>query len=111
MLGEWEGTSKGEPGAGTVRRTYSFVLKGRYIHEQNVPTYPPQEANRSGEVHEHWSFISYDRPRSTLVLRQFHQEGFINQFAMSKTASDANKLVFDSEQFENLDKQWKARET
>jgi hypothetical protein len=111
LVGEWEGTAKGEAGFGTVRRTYSFVLKDRFLHEKNVSTYPPQEANKSGEVHEHWSFLSYDRARATLVLRQFHQEGFVNQYSMNKSASGPKKLVFDSERFENFDNSWRARET
>lgn len=110
LVGEWEGTAKGKAGTGTVRRTYSFVLKDRYLYEKNVSTYPPQEANKSGEVHEHWSFFSYDRARAILVLRQFHQEGFVNQYSMNKSASGPNKLVFESERFENFDNNWRARE-
>lgn len=111
LVGEWSGTAEGEGGTGTVHREYSFVLKNRYLHERNVSTYPPQEANQAGEVHEHWSFISYDRSRKSLVLRQFHQEGFVNQYRLTESASSPEKLVFDSENFENFDNQWKARET
>ncbi len=64
LAGTWEGTATGVGGAGTARRTYAFVLKDRYLHEKNVTTYPPQDKNAAGEVHEHWSFISYDRARS-----------------------------------------------
>ena len=82
MEGEWTGESEGEPGKGTVKRAYRFVLGNKFLHEQNVSTYPPQPKNEKGEVHEHWSFFSHDKARHTLVLRQFHQEGFVNQFAM-----------------------------
>ena len=111
MVGEWEGRATGEAGTGTVRRSYAFVLKDRYLHERNVSTYPPQVANRAGEVHEHWSFVSYDRQRKTLVLRQFHQEGFVNQYVLSVADSGPGKLVFTSEQFENFDNSWRAKET
>ena len=110
LEGSWRGTSEGEPGRGTVERSYAFVLQDRFIQERNVSTYPPQPANTSGEVHEHWSFFSHDRRRDVLVLRQFHQEGFVNQFALTKSASSARKLVFDSESFENLGT-WRGRET
>jgi hypothetical protein len=110
LQGTWQRTSEGEPGRGTVERSYAFVLKDRFIHERNISTYPPQPANKSGEVHEHWGFFSHDRDRDVLVLRQFHQEGFVNQFAMTKSASTAKKLVFDSENFENLGT-WRGRET
>jgi hypothetical protein len=108
--GTWRGTSEGEPGKGSVERTYTFVLKNRFIQERNVSTYPPQAANAQGEVHEHWSFFSHDRKREALVLRQFHQESFVLQFVMVKGESSANKLVFDSEGVENAGT-WRARET
>lgn len=111
LIGRWEGTTQGEPGNGTVVRTYELVLGDRFIHERNVSTYPPQEKNRKGEVHEHWSFLSHDRARKVLVLRQFHTEGFVNQFAYATTHATAARIVFESESFENLPGGWRARET
>lgn len=111
LVGTWQGTATGQAGSGTARRTYAFVLEDRYLHERNVSTYPPQEKNKAGEVHEHWSFISYDRVRSALVLRQFHPEGFVNQYVLNKAASTPKKVVFDSERFENYDNAARARET
>jgi hypothetical protein len=111
LNGAWEGQSEGEPGRGTATRTYAFVLGDGYLHERNVSTYPPQEANRAGEVHEHWSFFSYDRVRKTLVFRQFHQEGFVNQYKMTAEVSGPDRVVFESEGFENFDSSWRARET
>jgi len=111
LLGSWEGTSEGEPGRGTVTRRYEFVLGERFIHERNTSTYAPQEKNRKGEVHEHWSFISYDRARKALILRQFHQEGFVNQYVHKLQDGPVRTIVFESESFENLDASWRARET
>ena len=104
LEGEWTGRSEGEPGVGSVRRTYEFALKNRFLHERNVSTYEK-------EAHEHWSFFSYDRGRKRLVLRQFHQEAFVNQYVMDAEAGTATKLVFVSESIENLDSRWRARET
>ena len=110
MVGEWEGESEGQPGKGTVKRTYSFVLGDKFLHERNVSTYPPQPKNEKGEVHEHWSLFSHDRGRHTLVLRQFHQEGFVNQYVML-AGSSPGTVVFESEALENVPAGWKARET
>lgn len=110
MVGEWEGESEGQPGKGAVRRTYAFVLGDKFLHEQNVSTYPPQPKNEKGEVHEHRSFFSHDRARRTLVLRQFHQEGFFNQYVMLP-GSPGGTIVFESETLENVPSGWKARET
>jgi hypothetical protein len=111
MEGRWDGASEGQPGAGKVSRTYEFILEGRYLHERNTSTYPPPAAGKAGEVHRHWSFFSYDRGRKALVLRQFHQEGFVNQYVIKERGDGAGDLVFESESFENLPAGWKARET
>ena len=110
MVGEWAGESDGQLGKGTVKRTYRFVLGDKFLHEQNVSTYPPQPKNEKGEVHEHWSLFSHDRGRQALVLRQFHQEGFVNQYVMTP-ATAGGKVVFESEALENVGAGWKARES
>lgn len=48
--------------------------------------------------------------RKALVLRQFHQEGFVNQYAAAGVGGAGN-LVFESEALENIPPGWKARET
>jgi hypothetical protein len=111
LVGTWEGTAEGQAGVGTVRRIYAFVLKDRYLHETNVSTYLPQAPNKAGEVHEHWSLLSYDRGRQAMVLRQFHGEGFVNQYVLTTSESQPRRLVFTSESFENFDNSWRARET
>lgn len=111
LLGEWAGTATGQAGTGAVTRRYAFVLSSRYIHETNTSTYPPQERNKQGEVHEHWGMFSFDKASKTLVLRHFHVEGFVNTFRQSLEPRAANQLVFESEGFENFSNSWKARET
>jgi hypothetical protein len=110
LAGEWEGEAEGQPGKGSVKRSYCFVLKDKFLHEQNVSSYPAQPRNEKGEVHEHWSFVSFDRARRLLVLRQFHQEGFVNQYVLVP-GGDPGKVVFESEALENVPASWKARES
>jgi len=110
LVGNWVGEAEGEPGKGSVQRSYRFVLGGKFLHEQNVSTYPSQPKNPKGEVHEHWSLLSYDRARKTIVFRQFHQEGFVNQYRMLSGAQP-HVVVFETEALENLPSGWKARET
>jgi hypothetical protein len=111
LVGEWSGTSSGEPGDGSVVRRYAFVLNERYLHETNTSEYPPQERNKKGERHEHWGLFSHDRQHKTLVLRHFHVEGFINTYRQVLAGSPADTVVFESVAFENLGAEWKARET
>jgi hypothetical protein len=107
--GQWRGTAEGEPGQGAVERRYESVLGGRFLYERNVSDYRGGRAE--GEVHEHWSFFSFDKARKKIVLRQLHVEGFVNQFVLSDELSGADKLVFESERFENFSNDWRARET
>lgn len=111
LIGNWQGTATGQSGEGMVVRRYEFVLNNKFIHETNLTTYPPQEKNKKGELHEHQSYISYDKARKALVLRQFHVEGFVNQFVFNRENSTPARLVFDSENFENFSNKWRARET
>jgi len=110
LVGKWEGTSEGQSGNGKVSREYSRVLNNRYIRVQNNSTYAPQEKNPKGEVHEDVGFFSFDKTRKQAVLRQFHIEGFVNQYVSALTEA-AGKVVFTSEAIENIPAGWRARET
>lgn len=109
LVGTWSGTAAGQAGDGGVSRRYSWLMGEQFLHESNVSVYPPQEGNRKGERHEHWGMFSFDRARKAIILRQFHIEGFVNTYRL--TAASAEKLVFESESFENFSNAWRARET
>lgn len=110
LLGSWEGTSTGHAGTASVKREYRFVLRDQFIEERNTSTYLPQEQNPKGEIHEHVSYISRDRARQRLVLRQFHVERFVIQYVQDADSS-GGRLAFVSEQLENTPAGWRARET
>jgi hypothetical protein len=110
LLGSWVGTTTGHPGTGNVRREYRFVLRDQFIEERHTSTYLPQAKNPKGEVHEHISYISRDRARKQLVLRQFHGERFVIQYVQDGDSSGGN-LAFVSEAMENTPQGWRARES
>lgn len=110
FMGKWEGTGEGRPGVSTVEREYKFVLQDRFIEAKNKSVYEPQEDNPKGEVHEDWSLFSYDTGRKKFVLRQFHVEGFVNQYVLDSLSEDGKTLVFVTESIENFSPGWKARE-
>jgi hypothetical protein len=110
LLGRWEGASEGQPGRGKVQREYSPALNGRFIRVRNRTEYAAQARNPKGEVHEDEGFISFDRSRKKLVLRQFHLEGFVNQYVENSPTPGA-ALVFTTESIENIPAGWRARET
>lgn len=111
LLGTWRGTSEGQPGKGTYERTYRLVLNKKFVEVKNKSTYAPSVDNPKGEVHEDHGFISYDKVRKTFVLRQFHIEGFVNQYTLESISEEGKKLVFLSESIENIPKGYRARET
>jgi hypothetical protein len=110
LVGRWEGTSEGQPGAGKVTREYSLTLNGKFIRVQNRSEYPVQEKNPKGEIHQDEGFISFDRSRKKLVLRQFHVEGFVNQY-VEDDGSAPTRIAFTTESIENIPAGWRARET
>lgn len=110
LIGSWEGTADGQPGHGTVRREYERALNGRFIRVLNRSVYPAQDKNPKGEIHEDEGFISLDRLRKKLVLRQFHVEGFVNQY-VEDDGSTSGRVVFTTEAIENIPAGWRARDT
>ena len=45
------------------------------------------------------------------MFRQFHVEGFVNQFVMTNSGADGKTIVFTSESIENIPAGYRARET
>ena len=111
FVGSWTGTGAGDPGNSTVEREYRFALGDRFLEVRNTSKYAPQEKNPKGEVHEDRGFISWDRARRRFVLRQFHVEGFVNQYVADSVTATPDSVVFTSEAIENIPAGFPARET
>src|SRR5262245_20801367 len=71
FVGSWEGAAKGQPGAGKVEREYQFVLNGKFLQAKNKSTYPPQEKNPKGEIHEDWGCSATTAGASNLSSASF----------------------------------------
>jgi hypothetical protein len=111
FVGSWTGIGNGQPGSSTVEREYSFTLSERFLEVRNKSTYLPQEKNPKGEVHEDRGLVSWDRARRRFVFRQFHVEGFVNQYVADSVAASPDSIVFRSEAIENIPPGYRARET
>ena len=109
FIGSWKGNGQGHSGTSEVVRTYRLTLGGRYLQVESTSTYPPQEKNPKGEKHEEVGMISFDKARGVFVFRQFHIEGFINQYHSEMVGS--GRIVFVTEAIENIPEGWRARET
>lgn len=110
IVGSWRGTNAGQPGEGTSERTYQFEFDGTFLVGRNKAVYPPQPANAKGETHQDTGFFSYDKARKKLVLRQFHSEGFVNQYVVDELAADGKSITFVTESIENIPPGWRASE-
>jgi hypothetical protein len=102
--GKWEGAASGEPGKGISTREYKFDLAGRFLVARNRAVYEPKSPGAKPEVHEDLGIFSYDRAAKKLVLRQFHGEGFVNEYTME------GELEFVTVRIENIPPGWKAKE-
>ena len=111
FIGSWEGRGEGKSGVSKTERKYEYVLDKKFIAIANKSTFEPQQANPQGEIHENRDFISFDQFRNKFVLRQFHNEGFVNQYLLDGMPSDYLKMVFVTETIENIPADWKARLT
>lgn len=111
FIGQWAGEGGGEPGKGLYERTYQFILNKNFIEIKNKSTYTPTDKNPAGEVHEDIGYFSYDKTLKKFKLRQFHIEGFINEFVLDSISADKKTMVFVSAAIENIPKGFRARET
>ena len=111
FVGQWEGSGEGQSGSSHGRQEWGFVLGGKYLQVRNEARFDPQEKNPKGELHEDWGFISYDQLRKAYVFRQFHVEGFVNQYICIGPSADGKTFVFLSEAIENIPPGFKTRLT
>jgi hypothetical protein len=108
LVGHWEGKGEGKSGISKVNHDFGFIMDGEYLQMRTKASFEPQEKNPKGENHEDLGFFSYDRTRKKIVFRQFHIEGFINQYVLEDTSGEG-ELVFTSEQIENAPPGLKAK--
>ena len=109
--GKWQGAARGDPGKGTSTREYRFELNGRFLRARNQSVYEPKSPDVKPEVHEDFSMFSYDRSLKKIVLRQFHVEGFVNEYTLDSIGADGKSLEFVTVRIENIAPGWRAKES
>jgi hypothetical protein len=111
LIGSWKGTGEGPDGKGTYERTYQYVLNKKYIEVRNKTEYAPTKEKPKGYHHEDFGVISYDKARKKFVFRQFHIEGFVNEYVLESISADGKTVTFVTESIENIPAGWRGRET
>ena len=111
LEGKWEGQAAGEPGKGVSAREYRFDLNGRFLSARNKSVYEPRQTGDKPEVHEDFGMYSYDKSLKKVVLRQFHVEGFVNEYTLDSVTEDGKALEFTTVRIENIPPGWRAKES
>lgn len=110
ICGEWQGQGDGySEGTSEVSCSIAYTMGGTYLEIKGEAKFKPTEKNPKGEHHIDQGFISFDKKRKTFVFRQFHIEGFVNQYIMDNETSSDSVFVFNSESIENFVDGGKAR--
>ena len=109
--GKWQGPARGDPGKGTSTREYRFELNGRFLRGRNQSVYEPKSPDAKPEVHDDFSVFSYDRNLKKIVLRQFHVEGFVNEYTLDSMGADSKSFEFVTVRIENIAPGWRAKES
>jgi hypothetical protein len=110
LEGKWEGKATGEPGKGVSSREYRFDMNGRFLSARNKSVWEPKSPGAKPEVHEDFGMYSYDRALKKVVLRQFHVEGFVNEYTLDSVAADGKSVEFTTVRIENIAAGWRAKE-
>lgn len=112
ILGEWTGNGIGlNNEKSTLQSGFRLSLNNSFIEVSNEWLLEPTEKHPNGEIRGDKGFISFDKSRKVFVFRQFHGEGFVNQYILNNNLSSDSLLVFDSEIIENFVPGGKARWT
>ncbi|MFC2085291.1 hypothetical protein ACFLS9_09555 [Bacteroidota bacterium] len=86
-------------------------MDSTYLFFKNISKFEPQENKPEGEIHQDWTFFSYDKVHKTFAVREFHSEGFVNYYLMDTVKTSDNIFVFISESSENAPPGMRARVT
>lgn len=100
--GKWQGSTSGKPGTGTTTREYKFELNGHFLSQSDKSVYEPARPGGKPLVHEDFGMFSYDAAQQKIIWRQFHSEGFVNEYAMEFAGPDGKSLEFVTTRIENL---------
>jgi hypothetical protein len=105
LEGKWEGPTTGKPGKGITAREYRFEMNGKFLSQRNKVVW------EKAEIHEDFSYLSYDTRQKKIVWRQFHSEGFVHEYTLDSISADGKSLEFSSVRIENIPPGFRAKES
>ncbi len=102
FVGKWEGPTTGKPGKGSTSREYRFELNERFLTQRDKSIYRPDDQAAKPLIHEDFGVFSYDASLKKVVWRQFHSEGFVNEYVLETASPDGKSVEFVTRGIENL---------
>lgn len=112
VIGNWSGSGAGFGNSTSkIESSFQYIMDGKYIQFINESHFAPTDKNPKGEHHIDVGFISYDKSRKKIIIRQFNNEGYINQYLLNDSISNDSLLVFETEEIENFVPNGKAQWT
>jgi hypothetical protein len=109
--GKWEGTITGRLGKQFSSREYQFVLDGTFLSQRDHSVYEAKSPDATPKVREDFGYFSYDTFLKKIVWRQFHGEGFVNEYRLESLSADCKFLEFITVRIENLAPEWRAKKS
>jgi hypothetical protein len=109
--GKWEGSITGKPGKQFSSREYQFVLHDTFLSQRDHSVYEAKTLDEMPKIREDFGYFSYDTFLKKMVWRQFHSEGFINEYRLESVSTDGKFLEFITVRIENLAPGWRAKKS
>jgi len=77
-------------------------LNGKFLYQRDKYAYQTKDPTAKPLIHQDFGFFSYDTDLKKVVWRQFHSEGFVNEYTLDSVSTDSKLLVFVTTRIENL---------
>jgi len=112
LIGKWEGTGEGFGNAKSkISAEYHWLMNKQFIEVKHHSKFEPTPQNKEGEIHDDLGIISFDEADKKIVFRQYHTEGYMNEYVLNDSLSTSGVLVFETRKIENFVPGGKARFT
>jgi hypothetical protein len=109
--GKWEGTVTGKPGKQFSSREYKFELDGKFLSQRDDSVYEAKSPEGKQRTRKDFGFFSYDMNLKKIVWRQFHSEGFVNEYTLDSVSADGKSFEFVTTKIENLPPGFRAKKS
>ena len=111
FAGKWEGVVTGKPGKQITSREYHFELNGKFLSQRDHSVYQDSLPPAQPKVRDDFGYFSYDTFLQKIVWRQFHSEGFVNEYQLDSVSADGKSFDFVTVRIENLPSGWRAKKS